>query len=396
MSLTSFTEQAASRSSSHTVAAPAVGGLQRGMELKSSQQEGSERRRPVINLDPKHILGQAHVTAAHDSSPAQPPGNQIRLPSSLQSLVQAVRQSAQPAEIPFSEPASIPPPSEVQAMQGSACIETLAAMERQPGQAALQPLQRGGLDRHPPEISADDGPASTEPGLGEQTGVIVAAKQGCSEELKQQEPPSVGTLQAMVVPSAACVSATGQSMILESAAEEPVQYDAIDSGRQEGSHSGCLEDQAAAHQHEAAPSAAAAVTIQPRPAAAPPVDTSLRAAQLIASAARQRCDVLKGPPRSSKEDPAFQQTFFAASRLHFIGSWKARIEALAASMSNDAPRATAPPRGGSRSIIHIDMDCFFAAVAGRAPSSFPVDPLTSLKCIVPVLMLCHESARETR
>ena len=93
-------------------------------------------------------------------------------------------------------------------------------------------------------------------------------------------------------------------------------------------------------------------------------DTSLRAAQQIAAQARQRCDMLKGPPRSSREDPDFQANYFAASRLHFIGSWKARIEALALSMANDAPKASVPARGSSRAIIHIDMDCFFASVAG--------------------------------
>lgn len=40
--------------------------------------------------------------------------------------------------------------------------------------------------------------------------------------------------------------------------------------------------------------------------AVPTVDTSLRAAQAIAAAARARCDVLRGPPRSSREDPNFQ------------------------------------------------------------------------------------------
>ncbi|EIE26541.1 DNA/RNA polymerase, partial [Coccomyxa subellipsoidea C-169] len=84
---------------------------------------------------------------------------------------------------------------------------------------------------------------------------------------------------------------------------------------------------------------------------------------LIAAQARQRCDMLKGPPRSSREDPAFQANYFAASRLHFIGSWKARIEALAASMANNSPKACPPARGSSRAIIHIDMDCFFACVA---------------------------------
>lgn len=52
-----------------------------------------------------------------------------------------------------------------------------------------------------------------------------------------------------------------------------------------------------------------------------------RTAEQIAAAARATKDILKGPPRSSRDDPAFQQTFWAASRLHFIGSWKARLRA---------------------------------------------------------------------
>ncbi len=49
-----------------------------------------------------------------------------------------------------------------------------------------------------------------------------------------------------------------------------------------------------------------------------------RTAEQISAAARASKDILKGPPRSSRDDPAFQKTFWAASRLHFIGSWKAR------------------------------------------------------------------------
>ena len=93
-------------------------------------------------------------------------------------------------------------------------------------------------------------------------------------------------------------------------------------------------------------------------------DTSQQGAELYATKARQRCDLLRGPPRSSRDDPAFQQTYFSASRLHFIGSWKARNEALLLGMVNEGPKPSTPPRGGSRTIVHIDMDCFFASVAG--------------------------------
>jgi hypothetical protein len=43
----------------------------------------------------------------------------------------------------------------------------------------------------------------------------------------------------------------------------------------------------------------------------------------VAAQKRGACDVLKGPPRSSRDDPEFMNTFFKASRLHFIGTWKA-------------------------------------------------------------------------
>lgn len=93
-------------------------------------------------------------------------------------------------------------------------------------------------------------------------------------------------------------------------------------------------------------------------------ETSQQAAELYAMKARARCDMLKGPPKSSRDDPAFQDNYFSASRLHFIGSWKARNEALLLGMINEGPRPSAPPRGDSRTIVHIDMDCFFASVAG--------------------------------
>ena len=97
-------------------------------------------------------------------------------------------------------------------------------------------------------------------------------------------------------------------------------------------------------------------------------DTSQQAAELYAMKARQRCDLLRGPPRSSRDDPAFQATYFSASRLHFIGSWKARNEALLLGMVSEGPQPVPPAKGTPRTIVHIDMDCFFASVAGKEPS----------------------------
>lgn len=54
----------------------------------------------------------------------------------------------------------------------------------------------------------------------------------------------------------------------------------------------------------------------------------IQAAQRTAQAMRSACDVLKGPPKSSADDPKFLETYFRASRLHFIGTWRMRIEQM--------------------------------------------------------------------
>jgi DNA repair protein REV1 len=54
----------------------------------------------------------------------------------------------------------------------------------------------------------------------------------------------------------------------------------------------------------------------------------IEAALRTAASMRAATDVLKGPPKSSADDPGFMDTFFKASRLHFIGTWKMRIEEL--------------------------------------------------------------------
>jgi hypothetical protein len=45
----------------------------------------------------------------------------------------------------------------------------------------------------------------------------------------------------------------------------------------------------------------------------------MREAQQVAARMRAACDVLRGPPRSSKDDPNFVETYYKSSRLHFIG-----------------------------------------------------------------------------
>ena len=102
----------------------------------------------------------------------------------------------------------------------------------------------------------------------------------------------------------------------------------------------------------------------------------LAVAQEIAAKMRSECDVLKGPPKSSKDDPNFVESYYRASRLHFIGRWKARLEALmASSIANVAPTPAPFVLGGRRTIMHLDMDCFFASVAEAGHPEFIGKPL---------------------
>ena len=67
--------------------------------------------------------------------------------------------------------------------------------------------------------------------------------------------------------------------------------------------------------------------------------------------------------------------FHANSRLHFIGSWRARYDVfldakLAQKQHDSATNRTrdvaSTSRATPRTIFHVDMDCFFASVAMRA------------------------------
>ncbi|CAN8066445.1 unnamed protein product [Agarophyton chilense] len=91
-------------------------------------------------------------------------------------------------------------------------------------------------------------------------------------------------------------------------------------------------------------------------------------------------------PRPSNRNPNFVHDYFQSSRLHFIGSFRARYESMMVSVAkrlnvspgsliNTSPKSTSR----QRVIIHIDMDCFFASVAVKR------DPSLRGKCIA----VCH-------
>ncbi|GIL73675.1 hypothetical protein Vretimale_5440, partial [Volvox reticuliferus] len=97
--------------------------------------------------------------------------------------------------------------------------------------------------------------------------------------------------------------------------------------------------------------------------ARPRSNCSPEAAQALASELRAASDLARGPPRSTRNDPRFVETFFKASRLHFIGTWKTRIEALMAEVEAAAPNPAPYTKGTERVVIHVDMDSFFASAA---------------------------------
>jgi DNA repair protein REV1 len=103
-------------------------------------------------------------------------------------------------------------------------------------------------------------------------------------------------------------------------------------------------------------------------------------AQALAARLRRECDLLRGPPRTTSDDPNFVATYFRASRLHFIGSWKARIEALMASETSAAAAALRPPpqqqqQQENRVILHVDLDAFFATASSLGRPEFAGLPL---------------------
>jgi nucleotidyltransferase/DNA polymerase involved in DNA repair len=111
----------------------------------------------------------------------------------------------------------------------------------------------------------------------------------------------------------------------------------------------------------------------PRP---PPQPSPLAAARAAAAAARAACPPPTPPMTDAGAAPGARVAeFFASSRLAFIGSWRARAEALLATLAPPGPPPPPPPPGAPRGIIHIDMDCFFASVAAAATPALRGHPV---------------------
>lgn len=98
-------------------------------------------------------------------------------------------------------------------------------------------------------------------------------------------------------------------------------------------------------------------------------------------------------PRPTNENPNFVRDYFASSRLHFIGSFRARYESMMVAVGkklavNPAELLQSSAEKGllaskrkpvERVVVHVDMDCFFASVAVKK------NPSLAGKCIA----VCH-------
>lgn len=72
---------------------------------------------------------------------------------------------------------------------------------------------------------------------------------------------------------------------------------------------------------------------------------------------------IHGRIRTVGTDPHFLDSFFAASRLSFIGSYRQRARQQSPAAAKTKQSRQINP--GERYVFHVDMDCFFASVALR-------------------------------
>lgn len=98
-------------------------------------------------------------------------------------------------------------------------------------------------------------------------------------------------------------------------------------------------------------------------------------------------------PRPTNENPNFVRDYFASSRLHFIGSFRARYESMMVAvgknlgvkpgelLQSSAQKGvlSSKRKPAERVIVHVDMDCFFASIAVKK------NPSLAGKCIA----VCH-------
>ncbi|KAA8644468.1 putative DNA damage repair protein Mus42 [Aspergillus tanneri] len=112
------------------------------------------------------------------------------------------------------------------------------------------------------------------------------------------------------------------------------------------------------HSPDPRPDTAHGAMSPPQPIPAPNMTSEEYNAQLLSDPRMKN---------SSATNPDFLQQFYKESRLHHLSTWKAELKALLQSAAKEKSRSQAARQkriyGGRRYIMHVDFDCFFAAVS---------------------------------
>ena len=83
--------------------------------------------------------------------------------------------------------------------------------------------------------------------------------------------------------------------------------------------------------------------------------------------------------KSSAVNPDFIKQYYSQSRLHHLSTWKANLKAqlqrMTAKRSPSQKLLGKPPAGARRYIMHVDFDCFFAAVSLKSAPQYRSKPV---------------------
>ncbi|KAI9886601.1 MAG: hypothetical protein M1823_001578 [Watsoniomyces obsoletus] len=83
--------------------------------------------------------------------------------------------------------------------------------------------------------------------------------------------------------------------------------------------------------------------------------------------------------KSSAANPDFIRQYYSESRLHHLSTWKANLKSqlqrMAAELSPSQKASQKRPPGARRYILHVDFDCFFAAVSLKSAPQYKDKPV---------------------
>ncbi|KAA8909458.1 DNA polymerase IV, partial [Sphaerosporella brunnea] len=106
----------------------------------------------------------------------------------------------------------------------------------------------------------------------------------------------------------------------------------------------------------------------PRPRIASPSTVAPRLTKENAQTPEEFNEIFLSDPKvyaASVLNPDFLPKFFKESRLHHLSTWKAELRSRMQERAQKASQISPPKARATRYIMHVDFDCFFAAVSTR-------------------------------